>query len=398
VLVLAWVGTAAAFEQDQRINNLTLQFGTNSFATANAFGGAFTSVSQSQLQSSISSHVTDGSFSFIFEMPGLTDLTGNNVPALQMGAVNAAPVLSTNNPATYSGNADLDWWYNADPAGLDQNGVATNQVSGSIVNHALTASAPELVLGNPLGTGNPLAMSAVVVKATVGSSLAPLESTNGFPPGHLPSEHIDAALVSFSSMTNGQMKGNISAASLAAIPFTLSVSTDQGYTSSNSILDLVVSGATTFGGLVRLVNPTQPDQVDTNAPIAGAGPPYHFTANASHMVTGCLDRNNNSVPLTTALRSAAYSAYLTFTTDRVIAHNIASGSLQPPALSIALAGTNVVLTVLAQATVTCTIEYKESPTDPVWLRLQTFSGTGGSVTILDSTATAQSRFYRARVQ
>jgi hypothetical protein len=397
-LVLTWAGTAAAFEQDHRMNTLTLQFGTNSFATANAFGGAFASASQGQLQSSINSHVTDGSFSFMFEMPGLTDLTGSNVPALEMGAVNAAPVFNTNNPATYSGNSDLDWWYSADPAGLDQNGVPTNHVSGSIVAHALLASASELALGNPLGTTNPLAMSAVVVKATVGSSSAPLQSTNGFPPGHLPGEHIDPALISFSFLTNGQMKGNISAASLAAIPYNLGVATDQGYTSSNSILDLVVSGATTFGGFIRLVYPTQPDQVDTNAPIAGAGPPYRFTANASHMVTGCLDRNNTSVPLATALRSAAYSAYLTFTTDRIIAHNIASGSLRPPALSIAPAGTNVLLTVIAQATATCTIEYKASPADTNWLWLQTFSGTGTPVTLLDSNTAAQTRFYRARLQ
>jgi hypothetical protein len=271
-------------------------------------------------------------------------------------------------------------------------------VSGSIVAYALAASASELALGNPLDTAHSLAMSRVVVKATVGSSAALLESTNGFPPGHLPGEHINPALVSFTSMTNGQLKGNISAGSLAAIPYSLGVTTDQGYTSSNSILDLVVSGATTFGGFIRLVYPTQPDQADTNAPVAGAGPPYHFTANASHIVTGCTDRGGASVPLAMALRSAAYSAYFTFTTDRVIAHNIAPGSLQPPALSIASAGANILLTVTAQATVTCTIEYKESPNDPVWLWLQTFSGTGGPITILDTNATAQTRFYRARVQ
>jgi hypothetical protein len=397
-LALVWAGTAAAFEQDHRMNGLTLQFGTDSFATANALGSAITGVAQTSLQSAIASQVASGEFSVLLEMPGLADLTGTSVPSLQFGVVNGGPALSTNNPAPYSGTSDLDWWYAADAAGVASNGVPKVQMAGSIVARALTAAAAEFRLtSNPLGTTGAMAMSSVILTATVGSSSAPLQATNGFPPGHLPSEHIDPGLVSFSSMSNGKWKGNISATSLAAMPYSLSTTTDQGYTSSNSFLDLLVSGATAYG-LFVLVRPTQPDQVDTNAPIAGAGPPYTFTANASHIVTGCRDKNGSSVPLATALNAAAYSVYFTFTTDRIIAHNLPSGTFGPPLLSIARGGTNVILTVAAQATATCTIEYKSSLADPNWVWLETFSGTGAPSTIIDSSGTTQARFYRARVQ
>jgi len=270
-------------------------------------------------------------------------------------------------------------------------------MAGSITAKAFSAAANELVLPNPLGTLGAMSLSRVVIAATIGSSSAPLESTNGFPPGHLSSEHIDPGLVSFASMTSGQMKGNISAASLAAMPYTFNITTDQGYNSSNSVLDLLVSGATTLG-FIRLVNPTQPDQVDTNMPVAGAGPPYVFTSNAAHMVTGCRDKNANSVDLATALNAAAYSAYFKFTTDRVIAHNVASNALTPPTLTIARSGNNVALTVTVQETATCTVEYKQSLADPVWSWLQTFTGTGIPNAITDTNSPAAARFYRARVQ
>src|ERR1700681_2462728 len=59
------------FRQDQRINSLTLQFATDSFAAQNAFGGAFGSAVQGQFQSALGSGVTNGATSLLFEMPGL---------------------------------------------------------------------------------------------------------------------------------------------------------------------------------------------------------------------------------------------------------------------------------------------------------------------------------------
>jgi hypothetical protein len=397
LLVLAAATTGGAFEQDQRMNSVTIQFGTDSFATANAFGQAFAAATQGQLRSEISSNVADGSFSLVLEMPGLTDLTGTTTPALPLGVIDATPARDTNNPTAYTGASDLDWWYTASPLSVDASGVPLAQVAASITAKVLTASAPGLAL-NPLGTAHPLRMSMVVMKALVGSASAPLESTNGYPPGHLPSERLDPALVSFTSMTNGQLKGNISAASLAAIPFSLAVSTDQGYTTNNSLLDVLVSGATTFSGFIRLIYPTQPDQVDTNMPVAGAGPPYRFTVNASKVVTGCLDKNGSPVELVTALNAAAYSAYFTFTSDRVIARNVTGDALKPPALSITRSGTSYSVRVTAQDTTTCTIEYKESLADPAWTWLSTFTGTGAPITLTDTNTPGQSRFYRAQAE
>jgi len=56
------------------------------------------------------------------------------------------------------------------------------------------------------------------------------------------------------------------------------------------------------------------------------------------------------------------------------------------------------LTVTAQDTATCTVEYKQSLADPVWIWLQTFTGTGIPNAITDTNSPAAARFYRARVQ
>jgi len=319
LLLVTFGPGAAAFEQDHRINGLTMQFGTDSFATANAFGRAMAPIFQSQLQTIVSSAISSGSTSLLFEMPGLADLRGVNDPSFKMGVVSGAPVGLGGNPKSYSGTADLDWWYEGNLMQLDTNGRPKNQIAASISASKLTAGPAEIIFDpSPVSATGYLAMSSALIKATVGASSAPLISTNQFPPGHLPDENINPLLVSFASMTAGQLKGNISAASLASIPLNLTVTTDQGYTSSNSVLDLLVSGATTLGGLVRLVSPTQPDQIDPNAPVAGAGPPYLFTANAAKQVVACKDKNGNTVSLSAGLAAAAYSAYFTFTTDRVI--------------------------------------------------------------------------------
>jgi len=56
-------------------------------------------------------------------------------------------------------------------------------------------------------------------------------------------------------------------------------------------------------------------------PVAGAG--YQYTLSASNTTTRivdtCKDKSHATVPLATCLASAAYSSYLTFTSDRVIA-------------------------------------------------------------------------------
>lgn len=202
-LLLWLIGTtfglgAHAFEQIQRINGLTMQFGTDTFATANAFGRAMTTILQPQLQSAVSSEISSGSTSLLFEMPGLADLGGVNDASFAMGVVSASPVGLAGNPTAYSGNADLDWWYQANPADLDTNGVPKDQLAASISANQLTAGPGKISFTpNPVSATGFLTMSSAVIRAVIGASSAPLISTNQFPPGHLPDENLNPSLVSF---------------------------------------------------------------------------------------------------------------------------------------------------------------------------------------------------------
>jgi hypothetical protein len=200
------------------------------------------------------------------------------------------------------------------------------QLAGSIAAKVLTASGGPMQLrpGGAFGSA-PLRMSSVHLEAHVDASSAPLESTNFFAPGHVPSEQIPADLVSFASMSAGKVRGNISVRSLSQIPIPASflsggaTSCSVPYTAGNSFLDLLVSGCVAFGGLVPLVRATQPDTSDPAAPPAGAGGPYRLSADPStHSVNACKDHNNATVSLDECLDAAAYSSYFTFTTDRVI--------------------------------------------------------------------------------
>ena len=127
------------------------------------------------------------------------------------------------------------------------------------------------------------------------------------------------ALTTFASLTNGQMCGDISAASLAAIPVpdqltSGSTSCSQGYTSSNSMLDVIVGGCKVF--IITALGATQPDKQAATAPAAGAGAPYKLTTSGTK-VTGCKDKGGASVDLNACLKSAAFSAAFKFTSNRV---------------------------------------------------------------------------------
>src|SRR5690349_13448820 len=65
-----------SFEQVHRINDLTMQFGTDTFATANQFGGAIVGgIARGQIQDGLDAAVTNGSISILFTFPGLTNVT-----------------------------------------------------------------------------------------------------------------------------------------------------------------------------------------------------------------------------------------------------------------------------------------------------------------------------------
>jgi len=139
------------------------------------------------------------------------------------------------------------------------------------------------------------------------------------PSGHLASENLDPALKTFESIANGQMCGNISAASLAAVPVPSqltsgSTSCSQGYTTSNSMLDVIVGGCKVF--IVTAVGATQPDQADPSVPVLGAGAPYKLTTTGTK-VSGCKDKSGASVDLNACLQTAAFSAAFKFTSNRV---------------------------------------------------------------------------------
>jgi hypothetical protein len=309
---------AVGFEQDQRVNALTLQFGTDEFATANAFGGAFVgSAARSQMQASLDSSVADGSTSWLLEMPGLTDLTGTDAPSINVGIMDGTPRLPAGNPSAYDGTSDLDWWYDPLASDIDPDGSAIDQLPASFTGGTFDAGPGAISLNMPLaGVPATVRMSSTRIRAVSGPSSTPLKSTNGFPPGHLPDENLPDSLTSFESMSAGQLAGDISAGSLAQTPIPPSLvgsgptNCSRGYTSVNSMLDALVGGCTILG--IQQIKPTQPDRA------AVAGDVYIFTTDSgTKQVTGCT-RNGASALLADCLAAAAYSIYLRFTSDRVI--------------------------------------------------------------------------------
>ena len=63
-----------------------------------------------------------------------------------------------------------------------------------------------------------------------------------------------------------------------------------------------------------------------------------------------------------------------------------------------LTGTTFTLSVPTQVGFNYTLEYKNSLSDANWTAGQTISGTGGTITLTDTTATGSSRLYHVRVQ
>jgi hypothetical protein len=165
----------------------------------------------------------------------------------------------------------------------------------------------------------------VFVKGTIGAASPQLQSTNNFPPGY---RELADSQVSFATITNGRLKGNVSAASLAATPiprqFTASGSLPcwENYGATNSFLDLLVVGC--LDGWVEVVD-AQPDVFETNAPVAGAGPPYKFLVSGNR-VASARDKSDVDVDFQTALNASAYSVYFKFTAGRVITFTAPSAS------------------------------------------------------------------------
>ena len=316
------------FEQNQRATAVQMLYAADSYCTHNALGGAVGSSAQSTLQGQIDTAISDGSMSVMFAVLGLADTTGQN-GTCQLGAVTGAPAAAPLHE-TYSGTSDLDWWYTTQLSSIDTSRVPLNRIPASITRASLATTTPgSMTLTLPLGSG-PVQLKAtgVKVKASVGSASAPTQSVRGLTPGHSIAEHLDPALTAFASLGNGELCGNISAASLAATPVAQSLQTggsvpcDEGYGSSNNMLDVIAGGCTHYVGFpvfttYVIFSSTQPDQVDPGAPAAGAGGPYKFVMSGGQ-VASCKDKNGTTVDLTTCRNAAAYSAALSFSSDRII--------------------------------------------------------------------------------
>jgi hypothetical protein len=319
---------AEGFQQDHRINSLLLQFGTDAFAPSNQFGSAFVgSVVRDQFRAALNDEVAAGSISIVLTMPTLTNLLGSNQPSLQIGIADGRPVIASGNPASYSGASDLDWWYILNTNQVDAGGTPVAQMPAAITNSVLVAGPGRLSFGNASKDD----VTDVHFRANIGPASAPLASTNNYPPGRRAGENIEPGLQSFATMNSGQAKGKLSAAWLAATPVPSAIVGfgSPAYTAENSMLDLVVGGYTVL--FTQQIRATQPDSADPAAPILGAGPPYRFAADpTTRKVNSCRDRLGNPVDLAAGLKTAAYSTYFTFTTDRVITLSPARLEVQQP--------------------------------------------------------------------
>jgi len=289
------------FEQTHRMNSISMMFNTDAFCTANAVGGAIKSVAQGQIGDALSGAISDGSISVLLGAKGLADPTGAGTGNFTMSSFMGAPT---------SAGLGLDAVFTASESSLNPDLTPLVSMTASVANGQVSATG-NVAFSMSLGAAPvDISLSGAKTKATVGAASAP----GGIPA----SMKLDPALKTFATLTNGQMCGNISAASLAAVPVPAeltsgSTSCSQGYTTANSMLDVIVGGCRVF--IVSALAATQPDKADPTAPVAGAGAPYKLTQ-SGNKVTGCKDKNNASVSLDTCLKSAAFSAGFKFTSQR----------------------------------------------------------------------------------
>ena len=299
------------FEQNQRVTSLALLSSTDAFCGHNELGvSAFTSVALGQFNPSLNASIAAGTANQFFIFTGLTDLTGKSSQSgIQVGMIDGT--LASPYTTGFSGSSDLDWWYTFDPNSVNlNNNTPVSQVTASIASSVLTAGPGTINIPNFFGTTPPIwPFFNATLSVPIGAASAPAESSSGNPPGHLAAEHLDPNLQSFASMGSasgeGKLCGAISATTLAETPAPASLisggstSCAEGYTSSNSMLDVLVSGCTV---LFKVINPSQPDTALSGSSVCP------LTVGANHVVTAS----------PACLAQDGYSAYVQFTTDRVI--------------------------------------------------------------------------------
>jgi cysteine-rich repeat protein len=313
--------SSCRFEQNLRMTSFTMSPYTDTFCPANRLAHAMSPTAVTALNQAYADQIGQGNLNVLMPLLGLDDLSGTVDPSVEVGVLRGDRLTSS--------ASDLDGWYSAtSSADLDALRRPIQRFPGSIEGSVLSAGPASLmlpVLGivedqNGVAAATPLRVTTTRLQVTLGALSAPLVSTSGTSPGHLPTENLDPTLVSFESNranTTGELCGDVAADSLAHLLIPMSMLTYcSAYTSTNSMLDLLVGGCT-FAGLT-VINPTQPDHQDPSAPLAGAGGPYTLTAGADHVVNACRDVNNQSVPLADCLAAATYSSVFRFGFERVI--------------------------------------------------------------------------------
>jgi cysteine-rich repeat protein len=307
------------FEQDHRVTGLAIEHGTSAFCKANALGDSInTFIALGTLNGELTTAVQDATLNLLIAfLNPVADLTGTNDATVTLGVLGGT--LTDAYTGAANGTNDLDWWYTPDPAAINASRVPLAQLPGKIVTHVLTAGPGSITLPINLGSGTAnLQVNNTTIQSTLGAANAPTESATANPPGHLASENLNPAITSFETgggtpgAPAGELCGDVTALSLSqiAVPAVLATggsdACSQNFSANlatNSLLDVFVDGC---NHLIQVVAPTQPD-------LPGG---YKLTLTGNH-VTGCT-MGVVAVPLATCLAAVSYSAYLDFSTDRVI--------------------------------------------------------------------------------
>jgi cysteine-rich repeat protein len=306
------------YEQVQRVTSLEVsQYAAPSPCTpqANALGQSFSSLGRQGLNSALASAIADGRLDALMPLLLLDDPLGVDDAAIEVGS------LSAQSDPQVPGSG-LDSWHLGEASQLDGGDLPVRRLPGSIVSGDLSA-----------GPG-------VIELPTLGGQLRVLESrimARVDPPLSLPAPPPDLLAAGFltfegldgSSSARG-LCGNVTVESLSLVPATedltaggqspcsASCPQSRGYTycgdgmpvgpGCNSLLDVLVSGCSTFVGIcIPLVSPTQPDVG------VGGSPPHALVADP---VSG---------KVTVVVPDDAYSSFFQFSSQRVHMTNNLSG-------------------------------------------------------------------------
>jgi len=304
-------------EQEQRAISLQIQYGTDGVCTANVIGASIGTGLQAAVQAGIDGMVNDGTVTLAYEFLGLADPTGAGTQSLQIGWLGGTPYAAPSG-LQYQGNSDLDWWYTTDPADIDGQRDPLAILAATLDSGQLRAGPGTLRVALAASVAE-IDFSSVRLSAHLGGATAPTAS-QGDTPGHLPSEHVDPALLAIASTSEGELCGDAIARSMSRLLLPPSISQAycaEKYTEANSVLDLFVRGCTQYG-VIPVLKATQPDRENPNKPPAGAGGPYRLSWTSNGIVDQCADKTGAGVDLYQCLDAAAFSTFFKLATDRVI--------------------------------------------------------------------------------